>query len=1539
MDVATLQKTLTDARQADGSLDLTGQLVESDAIGALLAAYFDHGKVHIAGSSVTRSADGASVVVAGALDFGNLPRCAAEATLTPAGTDVFLALTIAPAGGWTLSQAFPRMPATLVGPLVFTEASLVVASGPWSVPGRNASVARGMSLLGSLDMRQSYGYLGPILGGRTSLAITGPITNPNLPLLSLQTESPPVSLGSTPLTGAGFTFALVNLFPDDPTPIATGVATLTASLDLDGKGTGAVSVSLPLNAGAISLNVAFQGVSLADFTSLARFIGSAALAGALPQEIQDALQQAGSALLLQQLGLQFDLARAGFLSARVEVGVDLKGFGLFAPLPALAVDDLVFSWQVDNTGATPGVEFRAAAQIAIDKCPVTVAFQTEATGDYLIYIAQNAGDVFHLSDVVANFLPGMTYLPQLDVENLSLTLAPRLNQYWFTATVIGSWSVLAELGIELAAVEISATYWGSQNPALSGSLAGLLTLEVDAAPSAVGAADDGDNPPNQIDLYMRATRLAGSDGWQLQGYTGQDQIVPVGDLITALVKKFGTSANVPAAIADLTIENLSLDFDTVNKEFRFACAINLAVASAQIELVVNVDVTKAAGSYDTGFGGVIIVNNLEFDIVFESRGSQSRSFLAVYSPKNGDPLHVTLQSLVGAISQDLAQAVPGDIDIELQDVKLVFVRQEQISDFAFGLDLGLSLALSDLPVVGTMLPAGIALAIEDLQATYSSIAMTADQVGDINALLPAEAVPFPPAGLASGINLLASFRLAAASQQVILAVPGQQQAQQQEEQQQPQPGAGARGGGATAPAIPAASGTTKWFQVGKTAGPIAIARVGVQYQSGALFFLLDASLNFGAFQLGLDGLGLGSPLTKFEPSFHLDGISVSLGAGPVKVGGGMLVVPPPLPADVTEDYIGEVTVAVEPYLISGVAGYAKVDGAPSFFAFAQIEGEFGGPPAFFVTGFMGGFGYNSQLALPPPDQVYRFPFIAGLDDPNLFGSASPTPLDVMNVLSGGGGKPAWVTPILGEDWIAAGIMFRSFELVLGHALLAVTFGKEFEIALLGLAGMSLPQGATTEAYAYVELQLEAVLKPTQGSFVAAASLTPNSFVLTRSCHLTGGFAFCLWFGGNPHAGDFVVTIGGYHPAFVPHDWYPKPVPVGFNWPVDSNVTVKGGAYFAVTPTAAMAGGGLQVLYQSGDLRAWFTACANLIVRWKPFYFTATIGVSVGASYRVNMDYTTVTETVELAASLTLWGPPTGGTVYVDWSVISFTVDFGAARGSGAAATLDWAGFQSLLPAGRPAAARASRHGPMAARPGAAAAPSAVLGVHVNGGLVQQSQSDGTWTVRSDAFAFSTQSAIPASELSAGGRAVPLASGAPSAIDIRPMGLAEVRATHAVTICRADNTELDLSGWPEPVVLTGNLPEALWGKPLAGGSPPPPTAATVPNLPVGMRLAAPPASAGNAVGPVDPANLVTPLGGGSLPFASGNQNDSTAPPQVGDGSIAQIAETIASPAALQAQAAILAGLNTFAAAPPTAAALTALGQQAGRLFAQPPLLAA
>lgn len=1075
----------------------------------------------------------------------------------------------------------------------------------------------------------------------------------------------------------------------------------------------------------------------------------------------------------------------------------------------------------------------------------------------------------------------------------------------------------------------------------------------------IGGLIDAKAMLGTVDIEVAATHPP-SGGWDFQGFIGKDTPVPIGDLIAGLGQQFGVI--LPAALHEFTLKDFTFEFNTETGNASGQFTVDFTIDNTAVELAVTAALQKQTTTYKPTITGKLVIGTAEFDVSFKD--DTSKTFNAKWSDSQ-NPLEFS--DIAKTFGWTDMPSVPENLDLGLTDAELFYdfdaktlvlsahsqhygqvvfasiVPADTPRLYLFALDVPLNLELSDLPLIGPQLPSDIKLGVKDLEVIVSSAAVTAANLTALNALL---ATPLIPTSLNAGLTLSAEFEAGDSQQTFTLPLTSTSASTPAETQTS----VSSPGGEAplvvraslTAPASPAPpyKAGTKWFTIGKSFGPVSFQRVGVLYQDSKLFFLIDAALSFTALTLAADGLGIGSPLTSFEPEAHLDGVSLSFSSGPVMIDGGFLIVPPPLPPGVTEEFMGEVVIAIEPYLIAGVAAYAKVNGDPSVFVFAQVTGEFGGPPAFFITGFMGGFGYNSQLTLPAADQVNTFPFIAGLDDPTIFGSAKPTPLGVLNALSGASGQTAWVTPTTGESWIAAGIMFRSFELVLGRALLVVTFGKDFEVALLGLASMSLPQGATTDAYAYVELQLEAVFKPNEGSFSIIASLTQNSFLLTRDCHLTGGFAFCLWFGSNAHAGDFVVTVGGYHPAFVVPAWYPQVAPVGFNWNVGGGVTVKGGAYFALTPTAAMAGGSLEVLYHSGDLKAWFTAWANIMVRWKPFYFTAGIGISIGASYRLNLLFTTVTVSVELGASLELWGPPTGGIVHIHWSIISFSVGFGADPIDPDQMTLGWSDFQALLPnkpQSTPEHAQPVHAMAMAvADTPVANSTSILLTANINSGLSRK-DSSGTWIVRGDELSFTTQSAIPASSVQISGHALSLPEGAPTKINIRPMKQADVTSVHAVKLTFVDEKkDRDLTTWRPPVTQTANLPEALWGAPLHDDATPAPTAATIPGLQTGVSLTAPPATAGAVVGPLDPASLIDPLGGGFMPLVPATQADPIAAPVVDTNSITEITNSLASPNAIQFQQKLVTALAQVGAAPPTSAPLTQLAKQAGSLFSQAPL---
>ncbi|MCB0551894.1 MAG: hypothetical protein KDD19_30290, partial [Phaeodactylibacter sp.] len=175
-----------------------------------------------------------------------------------------------------------------------------------------------------------------------------------------------------------------------------------------------------------------------------------------------------------------------------------------------------------------------------------------------------------------------------------------------------------------------------------------------------------------------------------------------------------------------------------------------------------------------------------------------------------------------------------------------------------------------------------------------------------------------------------------------------------------------------------------------------------------------------------------------------------------------------------------------------------------------------------------------------------------------------------------------------------------------------------------------------------------------------------------ACHLTGGFAFYVWFSGQ-HAGDFVVTLGGYHPRFVAPKHYPTVPRLGFNWMVSDVFSIKGGLYFALTAHALMAGGNLEALFHMGPIRAWFRVGANFIVSWQPYFYDARMYEEIGVSFTF-WAFGTRTITFGLGADLHVWGPDFSGKATIHYYIVSFTISFG--HGPGKPKPLQWEAFKS-----------------------------------------------------------------------------------------------------------------------------------------------------------------------------------------------------------------------------------------------------------------------
>ncbi|MEO8193523.1 MAG: DUF6603 domain-containing protein [Gemmatimonadales bacterium] len=561
-----------------------------------------------------------------------------------------------------------------------------------------------------------------------------------------------------------------------------------------------------------------------------------------------------------------------------------------------------------------------------------------------------------------------------------------------------------------------------------------------------------------------------------------------------------------------------------------------------------------------------------------------------------------------------------------------------------------------------------------------------------------------------------------------------------------------------------------WFPIQRTFGPVSVQQIGVRWIGGPaskLAVLLDGGVALAGLAVGVDDLSLTMPLARItridEWELGLRGLAVSYNAGGVKIAGGLLQ------ASDEIRYDGFLLIEVGGRSFVAFGSYGVVDGDTSLFVFLVVGIPIGGPPYFFIIGLAGGFGYNRGLTVPAIEGVPAFPLVSAMSDPGVVTA------DPMEFLRGLG--PSFPME-RGSYWFTAGIKFTSFTLVKSQALLYVLLNRGLEVGILGMSQMELPPGAPLVS---IELALKARFSTNEGLVSVEGRLTDNSWLLSRSCRLTGGFAFLLWFDGE-HAGDFVISIGGYHPRYTRPAHYPDVPRLGFNWRVGSAVTIKGEAYFALTPREVMAGGLLEAVYKSGDVKAWFSARANMYVQWRPFWFDVEIGVTVG----IEVDTWLGTVRTETSADLWLWGPDVGGRVRVSLWVVSFTVRFGAAYNR-PSQTLSWADFRTmLLPPEN----------------------DKLYSGNVERGLIAGSPASGPWTVLPE-FVLRTDIFLGTARVKFG-MAAETDGGALVQIDIKPMKTpVNIASVHKVRVIRLRDGQDVTDRFQQREVLRGNVARALW----------------------------------------------------------------------------------------------------------------------------------
>jgi hypothetical protein len=933
---------------------------------------------------------------------------------------------------------------------------------------------------------------------------------------------------------------------------------------------------------------------------------------------------------------------------------------------------------------------------------------------------------------------------------------------------------------------------------------------------------------------------------QLPGETLSGQLDPAQDdpLLSTLVQQvFGFTNGLPT---DLTISALNFSADVPNKqysaeldiegEWSFDFGDDNQIVFEELRLGFTYDSAGATGTLQAKFA--IDADN-QFDVELDM--SAANTLFVGSWVDSGTPL--TFQDLAVALGMYGVPNLPDHLNLGLTAATFEFESAEPSFAFAietelytgadptqgnpasaalvagknatktnwgylYGMVVGLDLQvdLTNIPLVGDLVPAG-----DDVLALTSLRLLAATSTLPVYASAPLLDAVFGTA-VNSGLVLSVDLQIGNSQTETFTVRFGGTNdgtANDQPAGKAPQallaagPPAPLAAGAAPTTAQPGQQAT--WVNVQRAFGPVQINRVGFAITpSSEVSLLLDAGVALGGLSIGLTGLGATMPLQwpPAVPSFELAGLQVQYTAAAFSIGGGLATVPGASPAE----YTGELMLTLGSFGATALGSYTTANGQPSLFAFVFIDAPLGGPPAFFVTGLAGGFGYNRSLQLPAVADVGTYPLVQGAMG-TLDAKKTQTQLQ------------QYIQPQPNENWFAAGVRFTSFEMVKSFALLTVSFGTNVEIALMGESTLTVPVSTLENPQnpvAEADLLLLVDVQVTNGVVAVSAQLSPLSYVFSTAARLTGGFAFYLWFGRSPYAGDFVVTLGGYNPYFQPPTYYPSVPQLGLNWQVSDLLVVKGGLYFALTPAVIMAGGMLSATWQSGNVKAWFNAQADFLIRFKPFAYLINISVSIGLSVKVDLLITSFTVSVQVGVGLTLWGPPFGGTARIDLRIVSVTLSFGGGSPAGNS-SIGWSEFQdSFLPnssAGASALPTAANVDVALAADAAPAttATTSLITLNAPTGIVSTfTQGTATvWAVNAGVLQLVIATQIPSTTVTVlPTTTVQTATAWTTSLGVGPMGAGPGTLASELTILINREGATDSDDWSASAVL-GSVPAGLW----------------------------------------------------------------------------------------------------------------------------------
>ena len=1010
---------------------------------------------------------------------------------------------------------------------------------------------------------------------------------------------------------------------------------------------------------------------------------------------------------------------------------------------------------------------------AIGNVHFVVSGSYRSSESWKLYAATAPDSVLPVGEI-ANTLLGGVELPD-EIRSITLTdviLSASLGSggYRVSARTSRGWEIIA--GLEVAIEEFRVEKQGRDE-------------EVEIALALL--FDFCDN-----DLRLGAQKSKDEkEAWTFAGELGKESPVRIKDLEAELKERFGLKSDLPDVLESLDIESLSATYCTAPKSFAFTLAGRFWAETddalfATVEILIQQD---GKGR----FGGSIQFGGVEFELVFET--AKSEKTLSALFKRQEDARLLSLSNLAAAYGLADATALSALPDVARAAMRLEFGKSSRL--------VALDCALEDGKAAGLL-----AWKINDdrwrLAAAARLPVISTSGLGDLGSIIEphelqlkdllvsiASADPQKPLSLAGeeftvnkGFLLTGNFALTGTDTELPFEcrLGGDEERQDSDGTADKSQGTGTQNDDESNALMQEANNNSP---VGRSIGPLTFRKVRYEMREERVCVLLDASLGSSLFKFDLDGLNASLPVTSLlERSMQgfevgLDGLAIDVSTPTLGISGGLVRRGP-------GNFVGDILIKASKFQISAFGAYSAIDTgggqtAPSVFIYGSFNGVLGGPPAFFVTGVALGGGYNSKLETPGLREVQEFPLVAAVMSPPGKRSGVRENLE------------KYIQPSHGDYWGAVGVRFTSFKLADSFALLTVAFGNRLRFTLLGISEISQPEGKTPAFRA--NLAIRAVLDPEAGVLSIEGRLTKGSFVFSEKLRLEGGFAFFVWFGG-PNAGDFVISIGGYHPDARPPAHYPVVERVSIGGRLSSNLRIRGESYFAITPSCMMAGIRMEAVFNIPTVRAAFLAYADFFIAWAPFHYDARIGISISIIFNAFRKEVTATSSglkLEIGADLHVWGPPFAGMARISYWCVSFSVKFGN-QSTQAANQISWNDLcERFLPTEQKSRQEKQPN---------------FGSIALTGGIVREVRDENGKVTHSimnaHELVIETESTIPCTEISVGA----FCTDRSPRLGVLPMGKGQLRSKLALDIFDRDGSSV-VSRFMVVSETRKSFPSALW----------------------------------------------------------------------------------------------------------------------------------